>query len=416
MLRQSSKNYAYRMKNRKSILFDNQDDKQVNKFFKTFRWYETMCGIFSLITIISLIVDYETYYNKSSHHGSCNLEDSRTENYRIISVFGCLISFYCLVCKYLAEDTWVNIILNITPGTQGHYFHKEIKYKKKKHFLIEAVIILIVPIPYYDKIIKLPQHHDGENLLICYRLSTFLVCFGLLRIYFVIRSIVSFSIFHNEQALVFCIKNNVDTGITFAVKCIMNTYPLPFIGIVAIITMLIGMFVAKIFERPFENEVNNFYDYSPNYLWFLFETIGTQGFGEYTCVTYGCRIVAIFTWFFGSIIVGLIIVYMQQLSDLNHFEDLAFRKIRLSLMAVRVLKAWVQHLKARKRGSKNLKKYRENVNKASEEFRVLRVQEKNLRDDNHEFTNEIKKMNEDIKFASKKLDQLIRIYKDNIKA
>ena len=414
MLRQSSENYAYRIKKKNNI--SSQDGNQVKSFFKTFRWYETMCGIFSLITIVSIIADYESYYNKSSQHGSCNLEDSLSENFRIISVFSCLISFYCLICKYLAEDAWVNITLKITPDTPGNYLHEEYKYQKKKYFFIESVIILIVPIPYYDLVIKLPQHHEGENFLICYRLSTFLVCFGFLRIYFVVRSILSFSIFHNEQALIFCIKNNVDTGISFAVKCIMNSYPLPFIGFSAIITMLIGMFIAKIFERPFESKVNIFYDYLPNYLWFLFETIGTQGFGDYTCVTYGCRIVAIFTWFFGSIIFGLIIVYMQQLSELNHFEDKAFRKIRLFMMAAKVLKASVQHLRARKRGSKNLKKYKDNISKACEDFKALRIREKNLKDENHEFEYEINKMNQDIKYASKKLDHLIQIYKDNIKA
>jgi uncharacterized membrane protein (DUF485 family) len=274
----------------------------------------------------------------------------------------------------------------------------------------EIALLMVIPLPYWDVIIKLPQHFHGENLTLCYRLTSLLVCVSFLRIYFVFRTLIGFSTFYKEQALIFCIKNQVDTGIMFGLKCMMKTHPLPLIGCLTVFTISIGMFIAKLFERPMEKHVDIFYDSSPNYVWYLIVTIGTQGYGDYTCTTYGCRTVTAVTWFFGSIIVGLLIVYMQKLSDLNHFESEAFIKIRMSVFAVKVLKAWLRFIRAKKRGEKDLSKYKEFIQRETLKFKEFRLAQQGKVDESEDLNKQIEGINKDIRAASKKLDKLIMLY------
>ncbi len=159
-----------------------------------------------------------------------------------------------------------------------------------------------------------------------------------------------------------------------------------------------------------EKHVDIFYDSSPNYVWYLIVTIGTQGYGDYTCTTYGCRTVTAVTWFFGSIIVGLLIVYMQKLSDLNHFESEAFIKIRMSVFAVKVLKAWLRFIRAKKRGEKDLSKYKEFIQRETLKFKEFRLAQQGKVDESEDLNKQIEGINKDIRAASKKLDKLIMLY------
>ena len=345
---------------------------EAHQLFKQYRRFETLCGIFSIITIISIIIDYEESYNVNSLEDACDLNRSKNENYRIVVVASSISSVYMLICKYLTESKWYSKIIEINPKLS---MNRSLKETRRLNLALEALILVICPIPYFDVDIKIPQDFKGENISLCYRLGTILFAFGLLRVYFIIRILINYSVFHNENAQINCIKNQVETGLGFAVKALSNTHPFKMIGVFAFFTVLLGTFLARIFERPIDVHIDVFYDYLANYYWFIFQTITTIGYGEYTCVTYGCRTIAVLTWFFGSICVGLLISVLQNKVELNRREIKTYSLIGKDKGAATLLSVFLRYSKLLKSGQSysELALAKQNLHKAAEKFHLLRM-------------------------------------------
>lgn len=349
--------------------------QEAHRLFKQYRRFETLCGIFSIITIISMIIDYEESYNVNSLEDACDLSKSKSENYRIVVVASSASSIYMLLCKYLTESKWYLKIVKVNPKLS---ISKDQIRTRRWNLALEAFILVICPIPYYDADIKIPQHFMGENISLCYRLGTVLFCLGMMRVYFIIRILINYSVFHNENAQIHCIKNNVETGLWFAVKALSNTHPFKMIGVFAFFTVLLGTVLSRILERPMDVHVNVFYDYIINYFWFIFQTITTIGYGEYTCITYGCRTIAVLTWFFGSICVGLLLSSLQNKVDLSKREIKAFTLITKDKGAAILLSVFLRYSKLlkSKHSKAELSSAKQSLHEAAERFHCLRLASK----------------------------------------
>lgn len=269
-------------------LFSSDERKYIHSLFKTYRRFEALCGLFSGLSLISLIVDYESSLDEITID-PCSIKYSKTDHFRIPILITSSASIYLLINRYIFESKWLNLVLNNTHNKTLQYVHE--KYQKSRKFQLgfEILIFLIMPIPYTDFHIRIPQYYKGENILLCYRFETLIFCLSFSRFYFVIRALFNYSVFHNEQTLIFCINNSVSTGFVFAIKCFVKTKPYHMIGLLALITVGFGTFFAKMMEKPIDTYSDVFFNYTPNYMWFIFETISTLGYGEYTCLTYGAE-------------------------------------------------------------------------------------------------------------------------------
>lgn len=388
--------------------------KKIHSIFLSYRKYENYCGLLAIFSIIAFVVDYEQSYNVNSLHNECSLSKSKTENMRIMIVFCSLSALYFLLCRYLAESKWLDMTLNLKLNKPTKYAHRNYKFWRRVNLGLEIGVLIIMPIPYFDFDIMIPQHYKGENITLCYRLNTIFFCFGMSRIYFPMRVLVNRSVFNNEQALVFCINNNVNAGFSFAVKCMVYTHPYRMIGFLALITIIIGAILTRILERPIDSKNDLFYDSILNYFWYIFETISTLGYGEYTCITYSCRIITVFTWFFGSVLVGLLISALQQTTSMSKNESKSFSLIFNCVSSAKLLKSWVRLIEAKKKKKSekkifHLKVALEDSAQVCKGSRLLAKEQ--CRGFGDDLGKELQNLNLKLMVCSKKLDKLIDLYK-----
>jgi hypothetical protein len=379
------------------------------KLFKTYRKLEGISGVFSILTIGTLIIDYENSNNADSLRDSCSLSKSKSENYRILSAFASFCSIVLLFFRYKVKSEWLQKVHFSCPR-----YSKDIlnKFNRRSHIIIEAIIMLIIPIPYFDIIIKVPQHFQGENISLCYKLSTILFMLSMFRVFYIIRVLTNYSLFHSEQSYLNCMQNKVTPGFSFTIQALIKTHPYQMIGIFAFFTVLMGSVLARILERPIDVHINVFYDYIINYYWFTFQTITTIGYGEYTCVTYGCRTVAVLTWFFGSIFVGFLINSLQLTTELTEKEVKSFSLIRKDKQAAKLLTSLLKFNKTKKNSQdkKSFEKAKLGLHLAAEKFRELRLKVKTDFGKYNEIKTELFLIKLTTKSSLKKLDELIKMH------
>ena len=392
--------------------FSLYERKYIHSLFKSYRRFEALCGLFSGLSLISLIIDYESSLDQVPLN-SCSLKDSKTDHFRIPILLTSSASLYLLIYRYIFESKWLNRVLGKSANTSLQYIHSKYQRSRRYQLGFEVLILLIMPIPYTDFLIKIPQYYQGQTISLCYRFETLIFCLSFSRFYFVFRALFNYSVFHNEQAVIFCINNSVNTGFVFAIKCFVKTNPYYMIALLAGITVGFGTFFAKMMERPIDVYSDVFNNFTPNYMWFIFETISTLGYGEYTCLTYGCRVVSVFTWFFGSILVGLLISALQGTSKFTRNESRAFKEAKNSLSAIKLLSVWVKYItsKNRKINFFQLKRLKSKLNNAAQEFKQNRT---SIQDYQQKVTNKLQEdlqiIRKQVKSSSRTLNELIKLY------
>ena len=130
-------------------------------------------------------------------------------------------------------------------------------------------------------------------------------------------------------------------------------------------------------------------------------------------MTYGCRIVTVFTWFFGSIFIGLLISALQKTSSFTRSENKAFKSIKNSLSAVKLLNIWVKfiNVKRKKPSFRKLQRARDRLNDAAQIFKQSRIRLAQKRKKNTEdLEKDLEKIRSHIQKSSVTLDYLLKLY------
>ena len=91
--------------------------------------------------------------------------------------------------------------------------------KKKlfsKGFIIEIIILLMAPIPFFDAYVTLM---GKGNIEVVFLFSEFLLAMMWFRIYFLVRSIFNYSIYTDAYSKKLCKSYGFTAGARFTLKC-----------------------------------------------------------------------------------------------------------------------------------------------------------------------------------------------------
>lgn len=120
-----------------------------------------------------------------------------------------------------------------------------------------------------------------------------------------------------------------------------------------------------------------------------------------------------FTWFFGSILIGLLISALQNTSTFSVNENKAFVGITNSFSAIKLLSVWARYLSAVNRKIKysKLKRLRIKLNEAAQEFKQKRLlTHKNQQKSTNKLKKDLQIIRNQIKKSSITLNELIKLY------
>ena len=139
--------------------------------------------------------------------------------------------------------------------------HKETNFRKwmKKlctfEFLFEVAILVVHPLPYVEEIysFKILNMLGSKDQLVDvnYLLSDFLFAFMFLRFYFVLRTIMNFSIYSDLNSQRICKNNGFESNTAFCLKANIRKNPSMTIVFTAVFSVMWLSYLLRIFEKVY---------------------------------------------------------------------------------------------------------------------------------------------------------------------
>jgi len=114
--------------------------------------------------------------------------------------------------------------MHIDDEEDFHHEHEDFGHGQhlvNKRFIIEMLILLIQPIPFYDRyfVIIAKQKH------VVYLFNEFMLVLMSLRIYFLVRSMLNYCDFLDAYSKKVCRSYGFETGVFYTIKCLMVISP-----------------------------------------------------------------------------------------------------------------------------------------------------------------------------------------------
>jgi len=359
---------------------------EINTYAKWWKFYDNLITFNNLLIVILAFYDYEinfSYPRKIAAHYS---------SIRLIMISLALTSIFCVFRRHHYKQKWRNVkISNKTnfgglSGSVNKYHLDELYYsqnskeqeedfiddniedyfladdrltmggKETKFFSVrlfmDLLINFIMPYPGLDFIITINELNRDTNQVeeVQYLLSDFIYLILILRLIFLIRAALNYSIFSDNYAIMLSQEHKVSNNIRFAIKCLLKTQHIKLVMLFFCAGVVIFGFMLRIFDRPFWVQKGSIeFDSFFVPMWTVFVTMLTIGYGDYYPITFLGKVIVYFGALWGVFICSLIIVSLQGLLDLSNDQFIVFTKILKSRTAMKFIEsAYLQHRKRKR--------------------------------------------------------------------
>lgn len=119
--------------------------------------------------------------------------------------------------------------------------------------MFELLILVIHPFPYFEKVYTYyiidMLSTKSMYVPVHYYLSDFLFAFMFLRFYYIIRTLMNFSIYSELYSKRVCSKYKVASGTSFCLKALITKTPGMFVLITFSLSIMWLSYLLRIFER-----------------------------------------------------------------------------------------------------------------------------------------------------------------------
>ena len=114
-------------------------------------------------------------------------------------------------------------------------------------------MILVCPIPFFDMIISMKALNVSkkEKTEVFYLLSDFLLAFMFLRVLFLFRSMINFSVFLDMYSKKVCAAIGFNANTRFAFKCFIKAKPGLTVLIIFTTSVFILAYILRLFQIPY---------------------------------------------------------------------------------------------------------------------------------------------------------------------
>ncbi len=237
--------------------------------------------------------------------------NSKINYYRIIGIGLSFISIIILtIRRYLYKDLKIiKYILNIK------LTYPTSKINSKKLF-VEIIFHLLQPYPFitYSK----TYYRNGENdFTTIYTIDLFLVVFCFLRLYTILRCVLSLTNYRNIRIWKFYDNSNLYTK---TMKKMVQNIPIIFYSIILTIFLFLSSYIFSLLENIKEKEHRN---KTYNILWIIFQSIINCGYGDKKIKTFTTKMFMIII-----ISIGLYLFTSFILSCLKFFDFSSERELK----------------------------------------------------------------------------------------
>ena len=233
----------------------------------------------------------------------------------------------CLFARQYYRIKWVNNFRIDNDERIFFQYNQEIvnsrvfEHKKRfftMNFMFEVTLLMVSPIPYYDRYITYEDCKDG--ITVHYLLSEFLVAIMILRMYFLIRTFFNFSLYADAISKKICKNYGFEAGVRYTIKCLIIVNPEVTVLSFFFGSLFIGAYIVRIFEMPYYREVANGPGAMDGYfgaIYLVTITITTVGYGDLWPGTNPGRLAVMILACWGGFVISLLVVIIQSVFDLG---------------------------------------------------------------------------------------------------
>jgi hypothetical protein len=188
-----------------------------------------------------------------------------------------------------------------------------------------------------------------------YMLSDFLFAGMFLRTYFLIRTLLNFSIYSDLYSKRVCSRYGFEASTSFYVKALFVKRPGLIIGMVSTISILFLSYVLRIFERVYYNRYGIIlFDNYFTAIWCVVITMTTVGYGDVFAVSPFGRIISIINALWGAFVISLLVGSIQGIFVLSDDQKRAVADITNFNQAANSIKCSIKYFNAKNNYVKNL--------------------------------------------------------------
>lgn len=174
-----------------------------------------------------------------------------------------------------------------------------------------------------------------------YYLCDFILVFMFLRLFFLARSIMNYSLYTDSYSKRLCQQYGFTSGVRFSLKVYFINSPMKFVMLLFFINTIIIAYLLRILELPYFRRFGlNKYELDDfnNVIWLILMTTTTVGYGDITVHTYLGRYITMFSAVQGAVLVSLIVLVTADIFKLDNRQSKALRHIRVTRSAAKSIK------------------------------------------------------------------------------
>jgi hypothetical protein len=344
-------------------IFDNESETNIRDNFQDTKIYEYIyiqyrynCMLqllFSFISIISAIINYEGTMTKKS------------QMVIQISSWVAVVSSILLYLSIVVEYYIKNMVVTITTRLPMKYIDNRVN---RTYLLLYILIFVVTPLPFFHDY-RIPFYNSKYNCYYEIPINGILTLVCMFRMWFLIKCYLVCCRYYKPRAQRICNMNGFNTNLYFASKGMMLTSPFQISGILYGIVLFYSSYGIRIFESGIDDYSGLIFSNIWNCLWCLVITMTTTGYGDITPSTELGRFLVIVSCFCGVILLSLIIVSITNVLNLQGNEHNIYIMLeRLDVMADKDATASILVSKYVRLFRKLKKKQRINVNYERDDF------------------------------------------------
>lgn len=309
---------------------------------------ETTAAIFSGLSLIPATLDYELRYAKNRDHSNC-LSNSFPDVYRWLVLALTLSALFFLGRSYILKRHWLMLKFS-----RRSYAQQLIRYYRKWKFLtvrlvVEMLLLCIFPYPILPEVplmmeerlmISLSTPAANPVVNYCLLLSELLYCLMVIRVFFVLRAFLNYSIFADSTARRICAQFGEMADFSFNVRAMARKDPHLFILALIVILAFVFTIPIRTLERPYQEVVHLDWGGVINSMWFTATTLDISPYGDYFTNTHPGRVFSYILAILCLCLTSIAYTLMFDYVDMSSNEMYVYESIQASRLAAKVIERW----------------------------------------------------------------------------